>query len=142
MQRHLLTLTLPSGKLTAGPPLGPAFGQRGLKAIDFTKQFNAQTAHYVDKTPLKCNIEVDIKGRQFQFQIKSPPTSYLVKKCIGLDKGGQKGEQVAEISTKEIYHVAETKLKSDPTLNLKFTHEGLCRSIVGSCRGMGVKVVE
>ncbi len=140
--RHKLILTHPSGKLSMGPPLGPAFGSRGLKAIDFVKQFTAKTAHFEDKVPLKCEISIDPKAKTFDFVVKSPSTSYLIKKCIGLEKASQKGEIVAEISTKEIYHIAEVKLQSDPSLLKKFTHQGLCKSIVGSCRGMGIKVVE
>ena len=140
--RHKLILTLPSGKLSAGPPLGPAFGQRGLKAIDFTKQFTAKTVHYEDQIPLKCVINIEPKARKFDFHIMSPPTSYLIKKCIGLEKGSHKGEIVSTITAKEIFHIAETKMKCDPSLLRKFTHFGLCKSIVGSCRGMGIKVIQ
>ena len=142
MRRHKLILTLPSGKISAGPPLGPAFGQRGLKAIDFTKQFSARTAHYEEKIPLKCVISIDPVAKIFDFDIKSPPTAFLLKQCIGLEKGAQKGEEVATVSVKEIYHIAETKLKCDPSLLKTFTHFGLCKSITGTCRGMGIKIVQ
>eukprot|EP00835_Amoeboradix_gromovi_P004339 NODE_331_length_10750_cov_0.204676.p7 type:complete len:142 gc:universal NODE_331_length_10750_cov_0.204676:6559-6134(-) len=140
--RHKLILTLPAGKLSAAPPLGPAFGQRGLKAIDFIKQFTTRTAHFEDKLPLKCVISIDPKAKKFELEVKSPPTSYLIKQAIKLEKCSQKGEEVAQISTKEIFHIAEQKLKCDPSLNIKFTHFGLCKSIVGSCRGMGIKVIK
>jgi len=33
-------LVVPAGKATAAPPVGPALGARGVKSIDFVKDFN------------------------------------------------------------------------------------------------------
>jgi large subunit ribosomal protein L11 len=37
-------LQLKAGEATMSPPVGPAFGQRGLPGMEFVKQFNAKTA--------------------------------------------------------------------------------------------------
>jgi len=37
-------LQLKAGEATMAPPVGPAFGQRGLNGSEFVKQFNAKTA--------------------------------------------------------------------------------------------------
>ena len=34
-------LQIPAGQATMAPPVGPAFGQRGLNGSEFVKQFNA-----------------------------------------------------------------------------------------------------
>ena len=36
-------LQLKAGQATMSPPVGPAFGQRGLNGAEFVKQFNAKT---------------------------------------------------------------------------------------------------
>lgn len=33
-------LVVPAGKATASPPIGPALGARGVKSMDFCKEFN------------------------------------------------------------------------------------------------------
>jgi len=37
-------LQLKAGEATMAPPVGPAFGQRGLAGMEFVKQFNARSA--------------------------------------------------------------------------------------------------
>ena len=39
-----IKLQIEAGKATPAPPVGPALGQYGVNIVDFTKQFNAQTA--------------------------------------------------------------------------------------------------
>ena len=36
-------LQLKAGEASMAPPVGPAFGQRGLNGMEFVKAFNAQT---------------------------------------------------------------------------------------------------
>jgi large subunit ribosomal protein L11 len=35
---------VPAGKATAAPPIGPALGARGVKSIDFVKEFNGPSS--------------------------------------------------------------------------------------------------
>ena len=35
---------MPAGKATAAPPIGPALGARGVKSIDFVKEFNGPSS--------------------------------------------------------------------------------------------------
>jgi large subunit ribosomal protein L11 len=35
-------LVVGAGKATASPPIGPALGARGVKAMDFCKEFNGK----------------------------------------------------------------------------------------------------
>ncbi|CEQ40909.1 SPOSA6832_02576 [Sporobolomyces salmonicolor] len=37
---QIVRLVVPAGKATASPPVGPALGARGVKSIDFVKEFN------------------------------------------------------------------------------------------------------
>lgn len=60
-------------------------------------------------------------------------------KAAGVEKGSQKpGHSVAaEISAKIIYEIALIKQRESPHVSL----ESLCKSIAGTCRSMGVKVL-
>jgi ribosomal protein L11 len=41
----LIKLQIPGGQANPAPPVGPALGQHGVNIVEFTKAFNAQTAH-------------------------------------------------------------------------------------------------
>lgn len=71
--------------------------------------------------------------------MKTPPASYFIKKAAGLESGSQKpGHDVAgTISLKHIYEIALAKQGDVPHIPLK----SVCKSLVGTCRAMGVAVV-
>lgn len=48
----LVKLVVDAGKASPSPPVGPALGSKGVKAMDFCKEFNARTAHY---TPVSAD---------------------------------------------------------------------------------------
>ena len=54
----LLKLTIGAGQASPSPPIGPALGQKGVKAMDFCKQFNDQSKVYVPATPLRTFVTV------------------------------------------------------------------------------------
>jgi large subunit ribosomal protein L11 len=77
-------LQLPAGKATPAPPVGPALGQHGLNIMDFVKKFNDATADKGDTIiPVLINV---YKDRSFDFILKTPPTSVLIKKSVIVTK--------------------------------------------------------
>src|ERR1700745_505578 len=89
---------LPATKATPAPPVGSALGQHGVNIMDFCKQFNAKTA---DKKGQTIPVVITIyKDKKFDFVVKTPPTSELIKKKINLAKGASKvgTEKVGKIS--------------------------------------------
>ena len=84
--------------------------------MDFSKQFNDRTAHLEPglPTPAIVNINPD---RTFSFEIKTPPTSLLLKRAAGITTGsGRAGSAGAEgiagtVSIKHIYEIAKIKMK-------------------------------
>lgn len=133
-------LTVPAGKAAPAPPVGPALGQRGVKTIDFCKQFNDRTKHLTPGIPTPCRITVN-PDRSFSFVTKSPPTGWLLLRAAGLEKGASKpGEEIAgNVSVKHIYEIA--KIKQTDFLGGKMPLEAVARAVVGQCRTMGLKVV-
>ncbi|KAJ9124855.1 hypothetical protein QFC24_002784 [Naganishia onofrii] len=81
-------ILVPAGKATPSPPVGPALGARGVKAMDFCKEFNARTAHLKPTTPTPTTITIN-PDRTFSFTIRTPPVSHLLRHCAGIEKGSQ-----------------------------------------------------
>lgn len=60
------------------PPVGPAFGQRGLAGMQFVKEFNAKTAKE-GETIIPAVITF-YSDKSFTFVLKSPPAPVLLAK--------------------------------------------------------------
>lgn len=135
-----LKLIVPAAKASPSPPVGPALGQRGIKSMDFCKQFNDRTKDFEQGVPIPVVITVK-PDRTFSFINKTPPTSFLLKRAAGVEKGSaQPGRDfVGELSLKHIYEIALVKQRDEAmaTLSLK----NICSAIIGSAKSAGIKVV-
>ncbi|PWN41706.1 hypothetical protein IE81DRAFT_303380, partial [Ceraceosorus guamensis] len=67
---QIVKLIVPAGKATAQPPVGPALGAKGVKAMDFAKEFNARTAHLDPGLPTPALITIQ-PDRSFTFELRS-----------------------------------------------------------------------
>ena len=134
----VVKLQLPAGKATAAPPVGSSLGPYGINIPSFTKDFNDKTA---DKAGLIIPVVVTIYAdRSFSFVLKTPPAAVLIKKACGLEKGSDNSikNKVAKITKAQIKEIAELKM---PDLNAA-SLESAMSMIEGTCRSMGVTVVE
>ena len=133
-----IKLQIPAGKATPAPPVGPALGQHGVNIVEFTKQFNAKTADMGDTIiPTVITVYAD---RSFSFITKTPPAAVLIKKACKIQKasGVPNKTKVAKITKAQVQEIAETKM---PDLNAA-SLEAAMSMIEGTCRSMGVEVVE
>lgn len=133
-----LRLLIPGGAATPAPPVGAALGQQGVNIMEFCKQFNAKTADKKGQTiPVVITVYTD---KKFDFVIKTPPTTELIKKKINLEKGSSKpkSEMVGTISMKDIEDIAKIKMVDLNALDL----EQAKKIVAGSARSMGLQVVE
>ncbi len=131
-------MQIPGGGATPAPPVGAILGQHGVAIMDFCKQFNAQTA---DKKGQTCPVVVTIyKDRSFDFVIKTPPASELIRKKGNIKKGASnpKTDVAGTITKKDVEEIAKLKMVD---LNAH-TIEQAAKIIAGSARSMGVKVVD
>ncbi|KAF9368696.1 hypothetical protein CPB97_004338 [Podila verticillata] len=138
----LLRLVVPAGKATPSPPIGPALGQRGVKSMDFCKQFNDRTKNVEVGTPLP--VIITVKGdRTFTFVTKSPPTSFFLKRAAGIEKGatniGKEHPFVGKVNLKQVYEIAKIKHADDGMGHLSL--KGVCSGVIGSAKSMGIEVV-
>jgi large subunit ribosomal protein L11 len=132
-------LEVPAGQANPSPPIGPALGQRGLNIMEFCKAFNAQTQKMEAGTPIPVTITA-YSDRTFTFIMKTPPTSFFLKKAAGIQKGSQTPSRgtVGKVTAAQIKEIAEKKM---PDLNAKDL-EGAMQMVRGTARSMGMEVGE
>mmetsp|Transcript_23036 Transcript_23036/g.33716 ORF Transcript_23036/g.33716 Transcript_23036/m.33716 type:complete len:146 (+) Transcript_23036:47-484(+) len=137
--RHV-RLRVPAGAAKPGPAIGQALGPLGLNMSEFCKQFNDRTKNFTKDVPMPVVLSA-YDNRSFTFVVKSPPTSWFLKRCAGIDKGANRPghETVGKVHTKQIYEIAKIKQQDEAMKNMELEH--ICRCIVGSCLSMGLKVV-
>ena len=131
-------LQIPAGKATPAPPVGPALGQHGVNIAAFTKEFNERTKNDAGLIiPVVITVYAD---RSFTFITKTPPTATLIMKAVGVEKGSGEPNKnkVATITKAQLKEIAERKM---PDLNAA-TIEAAMSNVAGTCRSMGVTVVD
>jgi large subunit ribosomal protein L11 len=136
--KALVRLLIPGGGATPAPPVGSMLGQHQINLMDFCKKFNSLTA---DKKGQKVSTVVHIlEGKKFEVVIKTPPTTDLIKKKIGLEKGSSRPneEKVGKISWGAIEEIAQIKM---PDLNV-IDIEQAKKVVAGSAKSMGIEVVD
>lgn len=133
-----IKLQIAAGKATPAPPVGTVLGPAGINLQDFCTKYNDATREKMgDILPVVISIYDD---RSFDFVIKTPPTPFLIKKTLGLKKGGVKGskEVVGTLTKEQLKQIAEIKM---PDLNC-YDLEAAMKIVAGTARNMGVKVEE
>ena len=133
-----IKLQIPAGKATPAPPVGPALGQHGVNIVEFTKQFNAKTQ---DQDGMIIPVVITVfSDRSFTFITKTPPAAVLIKKACGIKSGSgvPNKTKVASITKAQLEEIAKVKM---PDLNAASV-EAAMSMIAGTCRSMGVKVVD
>ena len=134
-----INLQVKAGQANPSPPIGPALGQRGVNIMEFCKSFNAKTKDMEQGTPIPVKITV-FSDRSFTFVMKTPPASYLIKKMAKIDGGSKEPGRnfVGQVTMAQVREIAKTKMNDlntdDP--------EQAARTIAGSARSMGIRVVE
>ncbi len=131
-----IKLQIPAGKATPAPPVGTVLGPAGINLQDFCTKYNDATREKMgDILPVEISIYDD---RSFDFVIKTPPTSFLLKKYAKINKGSVKGskEVVATISQAQLREIAEIKL---PDLNA-YTVEEAMNTVAGTAKNMGIAI--
>ena len=132
----LIKLQIEAGKATPAPPIGPALGQHGVNIMGFVKEYNERTASLSGSiVPVEITVYED---RSFDFIVKSPPASDLLRKAAGIQKGSANplSDKVATISRAKVQEIAETKIKDLNAADI----EGAIKIIEGTARSMGIMV--
>lgn len=136
----MVKLIVGAGKAAPAPPVGPALGSKGVKAIDFCKEFNARTANMTPGIPIPCLLTVK-QDRSFTFEMKSPPTSWLLLQAANATKGADKPGHnfVGQVSLKHVYEIA--KIKKTDERHKAVDLKSICGAVISTANVIGVEVV-
>ncbi len=130
-----IKLQIAAGQANPSPPVGPALGQHGVNIMDFCKAFNDQTKQQAG-TLLPVIITV-YSDRSFDFVVKSPPASFLIKQHAKIKKGSGEPNKnkVGSLTEKDLEEIANAKMADLSAYDV----EQAKKIIAGSARSMGVK---
>ena len=133
-----IKLQIVAGQASPAPPVGPALGQHGVNIMQFVREFNDKTGKMEDGMIIPVVITV-FKDKSFNFVLKTPPASYLLKKAAGIAKGSgaPNKEKVGKVTQKQIEDIAKFKL---PDLNANDL-EAAKRIIEGTAKNMGLEII-
>lgn len=134
--KTVIKLQIPAGKATPAPPVGTALGPHGINIGDFVKKYNDATSQMSgDIVPVEITIYED---RTFDFKLKTPPASDMLRKAAGVEKGSgtPNKNKVGKVTKEDIRKIAERKLVD---LNAE-SIESAEKIIEGTARSMGIEV--
>ena len=129
----------PAGAANPSPPIGPILGQAGVNIMEFCNAFNDKTKDVEKMAPIPVVLRV-YADRSFDFDTKTPPASYFIKKAAKLKKGSgtPSREVVAQLRPAQVKEIAEAKMVD---LNANDIDAAM-KIIAGSARSMGIEVLE
>ena len=134
--KAIVKLQILAAKATPAPPVGPALAQHGLNIAEFCQKFNEATKNQEGFT---IPVEITAYGdRTYEFKLKSPPASELLKKAAGIEKGSGEPNRtkVAKITKSQLKEIAEKKMAD---LNANDIEQAM-KIIEGTARNMGIEV--
>lgn len=126
----------PGGTATPAPPIGPVLGANGVNPGQFIQRFNAATAALKGKV---VGVEVTVyTDRSFDFVVKTPPASVMIKDILGAEKGSGEPNKtkIGKITKAQLRKLALEKL---PDLNAPSV-EAAEKILAGTARSMGVDI--
>ncbi|MBX9686767.1 MAG: 50S ribosomal protein L11 [Candidatus Obscuribacterales bacterium] len=133
-----IKLQIPAGKANPAPPIGPALGQHGVNIMQFCKEYNAKTA---DQAGMIVPVEISVyEDRSFDFILKTPPASVLLRKAANVEKGSAQPNKVkiGTLTRAQIRDIAKIKM---PDLNAT-SLEAAESMVAGTAKNMGITVVD
>ncbi len=134
--KTIVTLQMPAGKATPAPPVGTVLGPHGINLGDFVNKYNQATkAMEGDIVPVQITIYED---RTFDFKLKTPPASDLLRKAAGVEKGSgiPNKNKVGKVTKEDIRKITERKMVD---LNAE-SPDAAAKIIEGTARSMGIEV--
>ena len=129
-------LQISAAQANPAPPVGTALGPQGINIGEFCQKFNEATKDQVGNIiPVVITIYED---RTFDFKLKTPPVSDLLKKAAGINKGSDKPnrKKVGKVTESQIKEIAEKKM---PDLNADDLDAAI-KMVEGTARNMGIEI--
>ncbi len=134
--KAILKLQIPAGAANPAPPVGPALGQHGVNIQQFCQQFNEASKEMAGNiVPAEITVYED---RTFEFKLKTPPASDLLRKAAGVEKGSAvpHKNKVGFVTKEDLRTIAEKKMIDLNANNI----EAAMNIVAGTARSMGIEV--
>jgi len=134
--KAVIKLQIAAGKANPAPPIGPALGQHGLNIAEFCQKFNEATK---DKAGDLIPVEITVfEDRTYDFKLKTPPVSSLLKKAAGIEKGSGEPnrKKIGKVTRSQLREIAQKKMEDLNTKNI----EQAMKIIEGTARSMGIEI--
>jgi large subunit ribosomal protein L11 len=131
-------LQIEAGKANPAPPVGPALAQHGMNISEFCQKFNDATK---DQTGFTIPVEVVIyEDRSYDFRLKKPLASELIKKELGIEKGSDmpNKNKIGKITREQLRSIAKKKMSDLNTDDI----EAAAKIIEGTAKNMGLEIEE
>lgn len=132
-----IKLLIDAGDMKPGPAIAQKLGPIGINMGKVISDINTATK---DFKGMKLPVELDIDKKTKEFTVKtfSPPTSELLKKELGLEKGTAEHRKikVGNASIEDIIKI--TKIKFPDMLQKEFS--SAVKSVLGTCASIGIFV--
>jgi large subunit ribosomal protein L11 len=135
MAQESVEFLVEGGAATPGPPIGPSLSPLGVNAGQVVKDINEKTAGFKGmKVPVK--VTVDPATKKYEITVGMPPTTALIKKELGIEKGAKDKNPVADISLERLVGIAKAKRDAMLASSLK----NAVKEVAGSCQSLGVNI--
>ena len=132
---HEVTLALEAGNaamVDLGKMLGPTGANMRAVKVEYDEATSNQRGEII---PVVVSVFED---RSHQLVYKTPPTSFLIRKALGIQSGASNPltQTVGTLSATQVKEIAERKL---PDLNANDIDAAI-QIVAGTARSMGVKL--
>ncbi len=133
----IIKLLVDGGEMKPGPTVGQKLGPIGINIGQVIQDVNKATAEFKG-TKVPVSLDIDPKTKKFKIEVSSPPTSELLKKELGAEKGSgdHKKNKIGNISIEQVIKIAKIKYPSMLAKDFK----SAVKSVVGSCVSLGILV--
>jgi large subunit ribosomal protein L11 len=104
---------------------------------EIVARINEKTKDYSGmKVPVR--ISIDSATKQFEILVGSPPTSALIKKELGLEKGTDNPRErlVGNLSMEQVKKIAGMKMDNLSAYSVK----SAMKEVIGTCNSLGVTI--
>jgi len=124
------------GRASAGPPLGPALGPKGVKINEVIAAINEKTKAFEGmKVPVKILID---DNKNFEIKVGTPPMSALIKGELGLESGSSncRTTKVGNLTIDQAKKIADMKQYD----LLGATMKARVLEVAGNCVCVGITI--
>lgn len=137
MPTENIEMMIEGGKATAVPAISQKLGPLKINIQQVLQDVNKKTAS-LEGMQVPVKLAVDTKTKEYKIEIGTPPTTELIKKELGLQKGSgtPDKQKIANISIEQCIKISKMKMDSMFTDNLK----SALKSVTGSCNSLGILI--